>query len=156
MKSRVGGPDRSVPATEVRRDLELELEIGFRIEEYHWVEWNGAFPLETPRHQPGRFIGHPGDLLAHCYAPAHPDALTAPEAYANLPRYASEVAPALRAAERAGLFAGKGATLSCRRTGQWRVSVERTGLDLEDEVLPRLLCRAALRLLARERTEEEV
>lgn len=134
------GPDPTRP------DLELDLEVGRRIEEYRWVEWNRDVLGSAPLHEPGRFVGHYGDLLSHLYVDAAPEAPLGPQAYAHLPRYSSEPAPALRAAERAGLFAGEGALLSCTPGGLWRVLVERAAIEMDDDCLPRLLCRAALRL----------
>ena len=155
MEMPVARPDESVPGPRPRLNLELELEIGRRIEGYRWVEWNPKSQLEMPIHQPGRFIGHPGDLLARFYITASPGSPPAPEAYALLPRYTSEAAAALRAAERAGLFSGEGAKVRCDPTGRWRVVIERADIDMEDEVLPRLLCRATLGLLAHEHAGEE-
>jgi hypothetical protein len=134
------GDDRS------ERDLELDLQVGLRIEGFHWVAWNHAALAGAPVQEPGSFVGHPGDLLAHLYVEARADTPLATQPYRRLPRYSSEAAPALRAAERAGVFREEGAVLSCTSGGVWHVSVGRAGIDLKDDCLPRLLARAALRL----------
>jgi hypothetical protein len=131
------------------RETALDLEVGLRVEEYRWVEWNRRALGRTPLHEPGRFVGHPGDLLAHLYEETSEDTPLSEDAYARLPRYSTRTGPALRAAERAGVFADEGARLSCTPGGVWHLSLERAGLDLENESLPRLLCRAALRLADR-------
>lgn len=130
-----------------RADLALDVEVGRRIEAYRWVEWNRDALGRAPLHEPGRFLGQYGDLLSHLYVDAAPEAPPTREPYAKLPRYSSEPGPALRAAERAGLFADEGARLSCTPGGTWRVSLERAAIDVEDDSFPRLLCRAALQLV---------
>lgn len=137
------------------RDLEMDLEVGRRIEGYRWVEWNrDAFGM-PPLDERGRFVGHPGDLLAHLYLGAPPDASMSAAPYARLPAYSTSAIPALRAAERAGVFTGEGALLSCTPGGRWHISVRRAGIDMVDESLPRLLCRAALGFVADAPDEEE-
>jgi hypothetical protein len=130
-----------------QRDLDLDLRVGLGIEGYRWVAWNETALAGTPLHEAGRFVGHPGDLLAHLYVDAAPAAPLAAQPYRRLPAYSCDPALAFRAAERAGLFASEGAQLSCTRGGRWSVAVNRAGIDMEDELLARLLCRAALRLL---------
>lgn len=132
------------PRHRTERDLELDLEVGLRIEGYRWVEWNHRALGEAPVDEPGRFVGHPGDLLAHLYVEADANLPLSARPYARLPRYSLEPGPALRAAERAGLFAGHGVAVSCSSTGTWKV--QRSAVQLEDECLPRLLSRAALRV----------
>lgn len=124
-------------------ELEIELAVGLRIEEYRWVEWSPGLG-DAPIREPGRFVGHPGDLLAHLYVDASPDAPLGSRAYRHLPRYTSDVAAALRAAERAGVFRSPGALLYCAQGGAWRLSIERPAFRGTDECLPRLLCRAAV------------
>lgn len=133
------------PWDRTERDLQVDLKVGLRIEGYHWVEWNHPAIREAPLDEPGRFVGHPGDLLAHLYVDADESVPLAETPYVRLPRYSLEPGPALRAAERAGLFAGEGVALSCTAAGLWRVSTRE--VRLEDECLPRLLSRAALRLI---------
>jgi hypothetical protein len=134
------GDDRS------ERDLELDLQVGLRIEGFRWVAWNHAALAGAPLQEPGRFVGHPGDLLSHLYVEARANAPLAAQPHRRLPRYSSEAAPALRAAERAGVFRHEGALISCTPGGVWHVTVGRAGIDLGDDCLPRLLARAALRL----------
>lgn len=134
------------PQDRTERDLALDLEVGLRVEGYRWVEWNHLRMGEAPLDEPGRFVGHPGDLLAHLYVDAGDDIPLADRPYARLPRYSLEPGPALRAAERAGLFTGDGVAVSCSSTGTWKVVS--WNVALEDECLPRLLSRAALRLAA--------
>ena len=110
------------------------------------MQWSAATLSTSPFHEAGRFVGHPGDLLSHRWSEASPDAELAPHPYERLPRYSSEPAPALRAAERAGLFAGGGTVLSCTPAGRWRLAAVSGEVEMEDDCLPRLLCRAALRL----------
>jgi hypothetical protein len=141
------GDDRSV------RELELDLEVGIRIEGYAWVEWDCSAIGDAPLREPGRFIGHPGDLLAHLYVPARHEAPLAEQPYARLPRYCREPGPALRAAERAGLFVEPGISLSCSAGGSWRLSTGRQGVGLDDDCLPRLFAQAALRLVRGDRDE---
>lgn len=129
------------------RDIELDLEVGIRIEGYAWVEWNRAAIGDAPIHEPGRFIGHPGDLLAHLYASARNGSPLADQPYARLPRYCREPGPALRAAERAGLFADPGVSLSCNADGAWRLLAKARSIEVADEFLPRLLTRAVLQLV---------
>lgn len=128
------------------RDLTLDLEVGLRVEEYRWVQWNHRAIADAPLDEPGRFVGHPGDLLAHLYVDAGSDIPVSRRPYARLPQYSLEPGPALRAAERAGLFVGDGISVSCSSTGTWKVGW--SDVELEDDCLPRLLSRAALRLVA--------
>jgi hypothetical protein len=137
------------------RDIELDLEVGIRIEGYAWVEWNRAAIGDAPIYERGRFIGHPGDLLAHLYASARNGAPLVEQPYARLPRYCREPGPALRAAERAGLFADPGVSVSCKPEGAWRLIAEAWSIELADEFLPRLLVRAALRLVPGEHDGQE-
>lgn len=146
MDSEAEHPTEARPEDRTERDLALDLEVGLRVEEYRWVEWNHGAVAEAPLDEPGRFVGHPGDLLAHLYVDAGVDVPVSARPYARLPRYSLEPGPALRAAERAGLFAGDGVTVSCSPTGTWKVVSSRVAL--EDDCLPRLLSRAALRLVA--------
>lgn len=127
------------------RDLELDLEVGLEVEGYQWVEWNHRAIAEAPLDEPGRFVGHPGDLLSHLYVEAASDVPLSERPYARLPRYSLEPGPALRAAERAGLFEGEGVVVSCSTAGVWRIHGPE--VDVEDECLPRLLCRAAIRVV---------
>lgn len=128
-------------------DADLDVAVGVRVEGYRWVEWSHGTLRGAPIDQPGKFLGHPGDLLSHLYVEASPDARTAPEPYRHLPPYASDAGFALRAGERAGMFRGRGLRLSCSPMGRWRVTVDDPELSLEDDRLPRLLCRAVLRWL---------
>lgn len=130
------------------RDLDLDLEVALRIEGYRWVEWKHGAMAEAPLDEPGRFVGHPGDLLAHLYQEARPGAPLHIRPYTHLPCYSLEAGPALRASERAGVFGGEGARLSCSRDGTWRILCPGVAED-RDECLPRLLARVAL---ARART----
>jgi hypothetical protein len=138
-------PSGSHPQDRTERDLLLDLEVGLGVEGYRWVEWNHRAIAEAPLDEPGRFIGHPGDLLAHLYMDARDDVPCSDQPYVRLPRYSLEPGPSLRAAERAGLFAGDGVAVSCSSTGTWKV-VLRT-MTLEDDCLPRLLSRATLRFV---------
>ena len=138
-----------------RPDVALDLEVGLELEGYRWVEWNRRALAESPLHEPGRFVGHPGDLLSHLLIDAPEKTAPAPHPYGRLPHYSSEPAPALRAAERAGLFRDDGVRISCSHGGVWHLIDERAGIDLEDDCLPRLLCRAALRLVEVGPTEED-
>jgi hypothetical protein len=135
------------------RDIELDLEVGISIEGYAWVEWNRTALGEAPLYEPGRFVGHPGDLLAHLYVSATEETPLAGQPYARLPRYSLEPGPALRAAERAGLFGDPGVSLSCSTGGAWRLSAGRWGVELDDDCLPRLLAQAALRVAHRDLDE---
>ena len=134
------------PRERSERDLMLDLEVGLRVEGYRWVQWNHRAIADAPLDEPGRFVGHPGDLLAHLYMEAAPDVPLSDRPYARLPRYSLEPGPALRAAERAGLFVGGGVAVSCSSTGTWKVGW--SDIELEDDCFPRLLSRAALRLVA--------
>lgn len=125
-------------------ELHLDLEIALRIEEYTWVEWHPAGLGHTPLYEGGRFVGHPGDVLAHHYVPADPGAPLAPQPYRRLPGYSADTGLALRAAERAGIFAGHGARLSASDTGIWTLVTPDPRVRVEDDSLPRLLCRASL------------
>lgn len=150
MDTRARRRNRGVENARSDRDLELDFEVGRRIEGYRWVEWNReAFDIPSMGER-GRFVGHPGDLLAHLYVDAAPETPPSPAPYARLPLYSTRASPALRAAERAGLFAGTGASLSCAPDGTWRIHVRRAemAIELEDDSLPRLLCSAALRCVA--------
>ncbi|HEX9886956.1 MAG TPA: hypothetical protein VGA70_10735 [Longimicrobiales bacterium] len=130
-----------------RRDIELDVEVGTRIEGYRWVEWRRTELDDGPFEEPGRFLGHPGDLASRFYVEARRGAPPAPQPYRRLPHYSLEPGPALRAAERAGVFRAQGAALSCTPGGVWHVTVAQGGIDMDDESLPRLLSRAALRLV---------
>lgn len=147
-------PNPLVPASADRteRDLALDLDVGLRIEGYRWVEWNHAALAGRPVDQEGRFVGHPGDLLAHLQVEVGEDVPLASHPYIHLPRFSLEPGPALRAAERAGLFGGSGVRLRCSAAGTW--SVERDDLRLDDDCLPRLLSRAALRVSAERRERD--
>lgn len=134
------------PRDRTESELELDLQVALRVEGYRWVEWNHRAVGEAPLDEPGRFVGHPGDLLAHLYVEAGTEVPCSDGPYARLPRYSLEPGPALRAAERAGLFTGEGVAVRCSPTGTW--TVESSDVRLEDECLPRLLSRAALRLVA--------
>jgi len=144
MDDHAGRTDSPTTSDRSRGDLEIELAVGLGIEEYHWVEWSREALRDAPLYEPGRFVGHPGDLLAHLYVAASGDAGLAAQPYRRLPRYTAEAGSALRAAERAGVFGEDGATLSCTPRGVWRLSIRRAVLELEDDCLPRLLARAAL------------
>lgn len=104
-------------------DAALDVAVGVRIEGYRWVEWSHGALRGAPIDQPGKFP------------------------YRHLPPYASDAGFAVRAGERAGMFRGRGLRLSCSPMGRWRVVVDDPELSLEDDRLPRLLCRAVLRWL---------
>lgn len=147
MNNRTEDRPGTAPPDRTERDLALDLEVGLRIEGYRWVEWNHRAIGEAPLDEPGRFVGHPGDLLAHLYVEAGADIPLSDRPYARLPRYSLEPGPALRAAERAGLFMGEGVAVSCSSAGTWKV--ESADMELEDDCLPRLLSRAAVQLAGR-------
>lgn len=136
------------------RDVDLDLDVGLRVEGYRWVEWNHAAMGHAPLDRDGRFVAHPGDLLAHLHMDARPGTPPGERPYVHLPRYSSDPGPALRAAERAGLFRGTGVVISCSPEGVWRLQGPTAVAGMEDECLPRLLSRAALRL-ARRPPEED-
>lgn len=131
-------------AADLERDLDLDLRVGMEIEGYRWVEWNHAALGEAPLDEAGRFVGHPGDLLAHLYMDARPGTPLGGRPYGHLPRYSMEAGPALRAAERAGLFRLPGLVVTCTDRGVWEIARAEAGIRLKDACLPRLLSRAAL------------
>lgn len=128
-------------------ELRLDLDVALRIEGYRWVAWNERALGESPLWEPGRFVGHPGDMLSHHYVPASPDVPLARQPYRRLPRYSVDAGLAFRAAERAGLFGGDGARLISSQTGTWTLLSPGTQLPIQDSSLPRLLCRASLQWL---------
>lgn len=142
-------PDRS------DADLELDLAVALGIEGYRWVEWNAAALREAPLYEQGRFIGHPGDMVAQHYVEALAGSPLADHPYRRLPPYGSDAGLALRAAERAGLFRGQGVRLSASPTGRWSLRRSQDGEPMEDDALPRLLCRAGLRCVDETSAREE-
>lgn len=124
--------------------LELDLEVALVVCGYRWVEWNRRSMADAPHYEPGRFVAHPDDLQSHLQVAAAPDAPLSSVAYHRLPRYSGDERLALAAAEEAGLFSDGGAELSKSDGGAWLVELEGAGISLEDESLPRLLCRATL------------
>lgn len=137
------GPHALVPRSEA--DIALDLEVALRIEGYRWMEWSRSGLREAPLYREGRFVGHPGDMAAQHYVDARPSARLAEHPYERLPQYSSDPGLAIRAAERAGLFLGDGARLSSTSSGSWRLRAASRSIDLTDDSLPRLLCRASLR-----------
>lgn len=125
-------------------ELHLDLEVALRIEEYAWVEWHPDGLGHSPLYEVGRFVGHPGDLLAHHYVPAAAGASLAAQPYRRLPRYSTDTGLAFRAAERSGIFAGQGARLFASDTGTWTLVGSDERIRVEDDSLPRLLCRSSL------------
>jgi hypothetical protein len=95
-------------------------------------------------------------VVSHLYVAASKETPLAVKPYGRLPRYSSEVTPALRAAERTGLFHDGGAIISCTGDAAWRLSAERAGIEVQDDFLPRLLARAALRLRNLDVAEEGI
>jgi len=67
-----------------------------------------------------------------------------------------EAGPALRAAERAGLFRVPGPVITCTDRGVWEVVRGEAGIRLQDACLPRLLCRAALEVMGASKPREGV
>ena len=125
-------------------ELDLDLEVALRIEGYAWVEWHPQGLKHTPLYESGRFVGHPGDMLSHHYVPAGTATSLATQPYRRLPHYSTDTGLAFRAAERAGIFTGHGARLSASDTGTWTLVTPDARIRVEDDSLPRLLCRASL------------
>lgn len=128
------------------RDLDLDLRVALGIEGFRWFRWRRGMGESAPFSEPGRFVGHPGDLLAHLWTETDEGAPLADRPWDRLPRYSVEVGLALRAAERAGLFVGPGTALGCTAAGEWWIRREEGARVVADDCLPRLLCRAALRM----------
>ena len=145
----MGRPEAWMSDDRSGNDVALDLAVGLGIEEYRWVEWSRKALREAPLYEPGRFVGHPGDLLSHLYVEASRHSALAAQPFRRLPRYSADPAAALRAAERAGLFGEGGATISCTPRGVWHVSVARAAIEMDDDCLPRLLSRAALAIAGR-------
>lgn len=145
------------PDTFLRSDdeIRLDLEVALRIEGFRWVTWNGDALLGSPLYEPGRFVGHPGDMLSHHYIPADPASALARQPYRRLPQYSTDAGLAIRAAERAGLFSGEGARLIATDTGSWTLVAPDAQLRVQDGSLPRLLCRASLRWIDESSTQGE-
>lgn len=149
MKGHSRHPDTKAHRSRDGRDLALDLAVGMAVEGFRWVEWNHRALDHTAIHETGRFVGNAGDLLAHLYIEASEDTPLTPDPYVHLPAYSSEAGPALRVAERAGVFRGEGAVLSCTAVGCWRLVVASPRVELEGEHLPRILALAALDLARR-------
>ena len=129
--------------TEASR-TELEADVAVRLEGYRWVRWVDGRVPELPRDVVGRFLAPPCHVLAHLWVPAPPDTPLAPQPFRHVPGYASDVALALRACERRGLFRDGSAALTRSANGAWRVTADGLGRALEHDSLPLLLCTAGL------------
>ena len=103
----------AAPRARTERELALDLDVGLRIERYRWVEWNHGALVGRPVDEEGRFVAHPGDLMAHLQTDAGDTVPFADHPYERLPRFSLEPGPALRAAERAGLFRDPGVRIRC-------------------------------------------
>jgi len=122
----------------------LEVDVALRLEGYEWVRWAREGGPDIGRDRGGRFLAPPHHLLAHLWVPASRRERLAPQPFRYLPPYTSDVDSALQACERAGLFRDASASLRRRPDGAWRIELPGAGLELEDDSLALLLCRAGL------------
>lgn len=125
-------------------DRSLDVAIATEVAGFRWVTWNdlaiGGAPLSTP----GRFLAHPGDLLAHLHLPADLSAALAEDSLDRVPRYSEDLAEAFRVANDVGLFTLAQAALERESSGLWAIRVPALDVTLRSEHLPQVVCDAAL------------